>query len=108
MGLDGFTPAQVSSINLPLNGGNRWLELLRLSLENNHNGHSNGNIKPNPTRRIKGYLLKIYSQNGIELNPKEEGFKSQFKDYDITMKFIDFYKLVCPHYRFELVEMEEN
>ena len=108
MGLDGFTPAQASNVDLPLNGGNRWLELLKLSLENNHNDYSNGNVKLNPTKRFKGYVLKVYSQNGNELNPKEEGFKSQFKNYDIAMKFIDFYKLVHPDYRFELLELEEN
>ncbi|MBU5537130.1 MAG: DDE-type integrase/transposase/recombinase [Candidatus Aenigmarchaeota archaeon] len=85
IGLNGFTPAQISNVNLPLNEGNRWLELLKLSLEN-RNGYSNGNIqKPNPAKRIRSYILKVYSKDGIKLNPKEERFKSQFKNYDILV-----------------------
>jgi transposase-like protein len=31
----GSTPAEISGINLPLNGGNRWLELIKLSTQTN-------------------------------------------------------------------------
>ena len=36
--LNGLTPAQASGIDLPLNGGNRWLELLRLAIDNLNGG----------------------------------------------------------------------
>ena len=39
--LNGLTPAQASGINLPLNGGNRWLELLKLAIDSQNGGVQN-------------------------------------------------------------------
>lgn len=36
--LNGLTLAEASGINLPLNGGNRWLELLKLAINSMNNG----------------------------------------------------------------------
>jgi len=41
MSLNGLTPAKASGINLPLNGGNRWLELLKLAIDSMNDGEKN-------------------------------------------------------------------
>lgn len=51
--LDGLTPAEASGINLDPNGGNRWLELIKVINENN--GGING--KPKLGENNKGSFL---------------------------------------------------
>ncbi len=43
MGLDNKTPAEAAGINLELNGGNRWLELIRKSTNHNNNNNQDSN-----------------------------------------------------------------
>lgn len=51
--------------------------------------------------------MKAYDENGNEINYKEKGLKSEFRDMEIAQKFVDFYKDFHPKYRFEITETRD-
>ncbi len=101
MGLGGFTPAQVSKIDLPLNGGNRWLSLLVKSIESN--GH--GIKKEIPKKRI--YLIEIFDNDGNKIE-HGHGLTVRFTNHKKAVDSLELYRRNFEElgYRFELKEVE--
>jgi transposase-like protein len=102
--LNGLTPAQVSGINLPLNGGNRWLELIKLAIDNENDGSlvEEKSMLPSKTRCI----VRIFDQEGNELDGKEEGYKTEFESREKAEKWVEFYKQLNPNYIFKVEKNE--
>ncbi|MFQ6020919.1 MAG: IS6 family transposase [Candidatus Aenigmatarchaeota archaeon] len=107
MSLNGLTPAQASGIDLGLDGGNRWNELIKLAVNFQNNGHSLEDTKDIIITRDKDsnkfYIVRVF-KDGIEIeDPKRKlGTKTEFKDYNRAKEFVEFYKQVYPEYKFEI------
>jgi len=100
MSLNGLTPAQASGINLGLNGGNRWAELIKLAVDFQNDGHSLDNIeKP----LLGNFIVKVFLDGKEVENPERKlGTKIKFKKYDRVLESVDFYKKVYPKYDFKI------
>ncbi len=48
------------------------------------------------------YVLRGFDENGNEMDCKEFGFKNSFRSEKIANKFVDFYKVLYPKFRFEI------
>jgi len=96
-GLNGLTPAQLSGIDLNLNG-NRWLGLIDKSI----NDSTPKKPKSRISRARKSYILRVFDEKGNEIDCKLEGLKKEFQDYYKAMEFIEFYKQLHPRWRFEI------
>ena len=111
--LNGLTPSEMANINLGLNGGNRWVELLNKAINQNYNGLTLTNPmvltgkkrkRPRKTRpkKIKTiYKVRIFSE-GKEYDNKDKKFKTEFKSEEKALEFIEFYKLFYPSYEFRI------
>jgi hypothetical protein len=104
-----MTPAEASRINLHLNGGNRWLELVKLAMEskldgNQNNGHTE--VKSDSEKNVI-YKVRIFDENENEfLDPKRElGMRTDFEFKEKLEKWVEFYKLLHPKYKFVIERM---
>ncbi|MDI6825994.1 MAG: hypothetical protein QMD36_02230 [Candidatus Aenigmarchaeota archaeon] len=106
MSLNGNTPAQEAGINLQLNGGNRWIELINLAVNSENNGQIEERKYPwelgirrkekRKYRRITypkiSYVVRVFSPDNREIkNP--EGMKTEFKTYDKAVEFENSIKI---------------
>lgn len=102
MGISNFTPSQMAGIDLDLQG-NRWLELIKLAKENNGIFDKKKFELNFRNGRQFRYSLKVLDENGNEMNCKELGLKERFFDSKTAEKFIEFYKVMHPTFRFEII-----
>ncbi len=104
--LNGLTPSEMAGINLGFNGGNRWLELIKLSANNQNNGvkkeKKKWEFKP---KKFDRFILKVFDKDNNELDCKELGFKKYYDKREKAQKFVDFYKDFHPNY---IYKIEEN
>lgn len=97
-GLDGMTPAQMAGIDFEFNGGNRWLQLIRVA---------NGGLVPTTVKRVRKtgfykYTLEVYKENGEPYEDRMGKFQKGFNDLEKAKEFIEFYKLFYPKWKFKL------
>ncbi len=103
MGISNMTPSKMAGIDLDL-GSNRWLNLIRLAKANEKLNKEN-NFKLNyKSINHNRYVIKVYDKDGNELDCKELGFKDSYRSEEIANKFVEFYKLFHPKYKFEITE----
>jgi transposase-like protein len=95
MGLDFATPAETAGINLNL-GTNRWMSLINLTA----NSSKVSNML-SVNQHEGPFTVKVF-KNGVEINPKKLGMKSEFSNYRRAKEFAEFYKQVYPNYDFEI------
>lgn len=108
MGLNGLTPAEASGLDLGLNGGNRWMQLISMAQDNNF-VPALGDMKiaapacNNPMRNP--FVVKAFL-GSIELdNPKKSlGITTEFKSQEKAQEFIKFYEQMYPKYEFRIEE----
>ena len=94
--LNGLTPATVAGLGF--SSGNRWLNLIKLSMDNKVED------KPNEKFKFKTtiFIVKTF-KDGIEIN-LERKIRTKFKNYDKTKEAIEFYKNFYPDLEFEIEE----
>lgn len=75
MSLNGLTPAQASGINLGLNGGNRWNELIKLAVDYKNGAYEIPEEHATVTHKLsttpKHFVVQIFDKDGKELDPKD-------------------------------------
>jgi transposase-like protein len=124
----GITPAEAAGINLQLNGGNRWIELINRAIHENYDGvplvypgliwaiNKPEKIKMSrKTRCDKGmprgqykktlkviYRIRILTPDGKEYDDEDKKFKTEFETEEKAKESIEFYKLFYPHFTFRI------
>jgi len=102
LSLNGMTPAEASRINLHLNGGNRWMELVKMAMESKLDGNqNNGHTISEPEKDVI-YKVRIFDEHGNEFqDPKRElGMRTNFEFREKAEKWVEFYKLFHSKYKF--------
>lgn len=98
-GLMNFTPSEVAGINLEL-GQNRWLGLLKLSIENKDLQ------KPKPKGKIL-WIIEVFDQQGKQVE-SGHGLQTRYIQKEKAERDLEFYRKDFEElgYRFELKEVE--
>ncbi|MBI2084561.1 MAG: hypothetical protein HYT70_03045 [Candidatus Aenigmarchaeota archaeon] len=98
-----MTPAEASRINIHLNGGNRWLELVKIAMESKLDGNqNNGHTTTSEPEKDVIYKVRIFDEHGNEfIDPKRElGMRTNFEFREKAEKWVEFYKLFHSKYKF--------
>jgi transposase-like protein len=112
----GITPAEAAGIDLQLNGGNRWIELINKAIHENYDGIPL--VSPNFVWKIGEssykkidyklskivYTVKIFTLDGKEYDNKDRKFKTEFESEEKAKEFVEFYKWFYPSYIFVIEE----
>jgi transposase-like protein len=98
--LNGLTPATVAGLGF--GNGNRWLNLIKLSMETT----ANNEIEPKEKFQFKTnknkFIIRTF-KDGIEVN-LEKKINTRFKSHDQVIGAIEFYKNFYPDLEFRIEE----
>lgn len=97
MGISNLTPSQMAGIDLEL-GQNRWLDLLKLSMEN----------KDLQKPKRQGKVMWIIEVFDIKKNKIESGhgLRTRYTRKEMAEQDLEMYRKAFPEYGFELKELE--
>lgn len=101
--LGGLTPAQAAGIDIGFNS-NRWEELLQAAITSSNSR----NYRRQP-KRIKGYSLRVWDQQGKPLSKFQmRQFKTEFDSRSKAKEFLQFYESMFPRFVFFIKEKKSR